>query len=55
MDSFLLKYCKEENIGTQNDFDKKEKGTFIYSKKIMPQNEHQKRRRKKRIIDDSEE
>ena len=53
LDSFLSKYGKD--ICAQNDLNKKEKGTFIYSKNIMPQNEHQKRRRKKRIFDDSEE
>ena len=53
LDSFLSKYGKD--ICAQNDLSKKEKGTFIYSKKIMSQNEHQKRRRKKRIFDDSEE
>ena len=55
MDSFLSKYCKEENLDYNNEINKKEKTTFIYTKKIMTQNEHQKRRRKRRIFDDSED
>ena len=58
IDSFISKYNKEENNNSNNDNDnlnKKVKSTFIYTKKIMAQNQHQTRRRKKRINEDSEE
>ena len=55
LNSFLITFCKDEIISSTNDFNKKESGNFVYTKKIMSQNEHQKRRRKRRIIEDSEE
>ena len=55
LETFISSFCKKENTNIVNDINKNDKKTFVYTKKIMPQNEHKKRRRKKRITDDSEE
>ena len=54
MDSFRANYCKNERNNVNKDI-KNDKKNFIYTKKIMTQNEHKKHRRKKRILDESED
>jgi hypothetical protein len=54
LDSFRANYCQKEIINVNKDI-KNDKKNFIYTKKIMSQNEHKKHRRKKRILDESED
>ena len=54
LDSFRANYCKNERNNVNKDI-KNDKKNFIYTKKIMTQNEHKKHRRKKRILDESED
>ena len=51
LDAFKSIFCQKEINNNIN----KDKKNFIYTKKIMTQNEHKKHRRKKRIIEDYEE
>ena len=54
LNSFRANYCQKEIINVNKDI-KNDKKNFIYTKKIMTQNEHKKHRRKKRILDESED